>query len=181
MAQRAGRVGAGRVSHPAAAGCGGVRYLHPRQQRREHILLSSILEAAWQQGRGLDIAQLIQEVQTPPFVRIGVFDTEAFFPAKDRHELAMKLNNFLAAPAMKVWTEGEPIDLERQLADLEAQVAQETEALRSAVDPLAEDLETLEIRPKKTDISVRLLGLGWVPFWRDERGGSLGIKSLYIR
>ena len=34
-------------------------------QSREHILLSSILEAAWQQGRGLDIAKLIQEVQTP--------------------------------------------------------------------------------------------------------------------
>ena len=61
--------------------------------------------------------------------------------------------------------------LERQLADLEAQVAQETEALRSAVDPMAEDLESLEIRPKKADISVRLLGLDWVPFWRDERGG----------
>ncbi len=27
----------------------------------------------------------------------------------------MKLNNFLAAPAMKAWTEGEPIDLERML------------------------------------------------------------------
>ena len=38
-------------------------------QSREHILLSSILEAAWQQGRGLDIAKLIQEVQTPSFVR----------------------------------------------------------------------------------------------------------------
>jgi hypothetical protein len=84
-------------------------------QSREHILLSSILEAAWQQGRNLDIAQLIREVQTPPFPRIGVFDLEAFFPTGDRHELAVKLNNFLAAPTMKAWTEGEPIDLKRML------------------------------------------------------------------
>jgi hypothetical protein len=84
-------------------------------QSREHILLSSILETAWQQGRGLDIAQLIREVQTPPFARIGVLDLEAFFPSGDRHGLAMKLNNFLAAPAMKVWAEGEPIDLNRML------------------------------------------------------------------
>ncbi|MBN2552977.1 MAG: hypothetical protein JXB06_09415 [Spirochaetales bacterium] len=84
-------------------------------QSREHILLSSILETAWQQGLNLDIPQLIREVQAPPFPRIGVFDLEAFFPADDRHELAMKLNNFLAAPTMKAWTEGEPIDLNRML------------------------------------------------------------------
>ncbi|MBN1834959.1 MAG: hypothetical protein JW820_03855, partial [Spirochaetales bacterium] len=62
-------------------------------QSREHILLSAILEAAWQQGRGLDIAELIREVQEPPFAQVGVFELEAFFPAADRHELAMKLNN----------------------------------------------------------------------------------------
>jgi hypothetical protein len=82
---------------------------------REHILLSTVLEEAWRQGRSLDIAGLIQEVQSPPFQRVGVFDLESFFPAGARQELAMKLNNFLAAPAMKAWTEGEPIDLDRML------------------------------------------------------------------
>jgi hypothetical protein len=82
---------------------------------REHILLCSILEALWGQGRSLDMAGLIRAVMEPPVSRVGVFDLEAFFPAKDRHELAMKLNNFLASPAMKSWTEGEPIDLQRML------------------------------------------------------------------
>jgi hypothetical protein len=84
-------------------------------QSREHILISSILEAMWRQGRNLDIAQLIQAIQAPPLARIGVFDLEAFFPSGDRQALAMKLNNFLAAPSMKAWTEGEPIDLDRML------------------------------------------------------------------
>jgi hypothetical protein len=84
-------------------------------QSREHILLSTILETAWLEGRSLDIARLIQEVQAPPFTRVGVFDLEAFFSASDRHALAMKLNNFLAAPAMKTWVEGESIDLDRML------------------------------------------------------------------
>jgi len=84
-------------------------------QSREHILLSTILETAWLEGRSLDIARLIQEVQAPPFVRVGVFDMETFFPAADRHALAIKLNNFLAAPAMKTWIEGEAIDLDRML------------------------------------------------------------------
>jgi hypothetical protein len=84
-------------------------------QSREHILISAILEKMWQQGLKLDIAQLIQAIQAPPFARIGVFDLEAFFPAGQRQELAMKLNGFLAAPSMEAWTEGEPIDLERML------------------------------------------------------------------
>ncbi len=82
---------------------------------REHILLCAILEKAWQQGRGMDIAELIQAVQSPPVQRVGVFDLEAFFPAGDRQALAMKLNAFIAAPAMKGWVEGEPIDLDRML------------------------------------------------------------------
>jgi hypothetical protein len=82
---------------------------------REHILLCSILETLWGQGRSLDMAGLIHAVMEPPVSRVGVFDLEAFFPAKERHELAMKLNNFLASPAMRAWTEGEPIDLQRML------------------------------------------------------------------
>jgi hypothetical protein len=84
-------------------------------QSREHILLSSILETAWLQGRSLDIAELIRAVIEPPVSRVGVFDVETFFPARDRQGLAMKLNGVIASPAMKAWTEGEPIDLGRML------------------------------------------------------------------
>lgn len=84
-------------------------------QSREHVLLCAILEKAWQEGRGLDIAGLIESVQEPPVRRVGVFDVETFFPAADRRALAMKLNTIIAAPAMKGWIEGEPIDLDRML------------------------------------------------------------------
>jgi DNA helicase HerA-like ATPase len=56
---------------------------------REHILLSNILSQEWTQGRDLDIASLIQKIQSPPLTRIGVMDLESFFPAKDRFDLAM--------------------------------------------------------------------------------------------
>jgi hypothetical protein len=62
--------------------------------------------------------------------------------------------------------------LRQQLAELEAQAAGESEALKTAVDPLSEELEALEVKPKKTDVSVRVLSLGWAPYWRDERGGT---------
>jgi hypothetical protein len=82
---------------------------------REHILLANIFESAWMEGRGLDLASLIQAIQTPPFQRIGVMDLEFFFPAKERFGLAMRLNNLLAAPGFEAWMEGEPLDMERLL------------------------------------------------------------------
>ena len=76
---------------------------------REHILLSQILDHAWQSGRNLDIASLIADIQTPPITKIGVMDLDAFFPSKDRFALAMRLNNLLAAPGFSTWMEGEPL------------------------------------------------------------------------
>jgi hypothetical protein len=82
---------------------------------REHILLSTLLARAWRDGQSLDLAALIQQIQTPPVTRVGVLDVEAFYPAKDRFELAMRLNNLLAAPGFRTWTEGEPLDVGRLL------------------------------------------------------------------
>jgi hypothetical protein len=82
---------------------------------RESILLSTIFDAAWRQGRGLDLAGLIQQVQKPSVERIGVMDLESFYPAKERFELAMALNNLLGSPGFSAWLKGEPLDIDRLL------------------------------------------------------------------
>jgi hypothetical protein len=82
---------------------------------REHILISKILEQAWSAGKDLDLAALIQTIQSPALQRVGVFDLESFYPAAQRMELAMALNNLLAAPAFGLWLEGEPLDVGRML------------------------------------------------------------------
>ncbi len=82
---------------------------------REHILLSTILERAWAEGRHLDLPTLIGEVQQPPFSRIGVMDLDAVYPQKDRFELAIRLNQLLASPSFAGWMEGEPLDVGRLL------------------------------------------------------------------
>ncbi|HUU51475.1 MAG TPA: DUF87 domain-containing protein [Candidatus Heimdallarchaeota archaeon] len=82
---------------------------------REHILISNILHKAWTSGTSLTIADLIQEIQSPPFTKIGVFDLESFFPSRERFDLAMQLNNLLASPGFAVWMEGEPLDVSRLL------------------------------------------------------------------
>jgi hypothetical protein len=82
---------------------------------REHILLANILEGAWRQGLSLDLAGLIQAVQKPSFDKLGAFDLETFFPAKDRLKLAMSLNALIASPGFAAWMTGEPLDAQRLL------------------------------------------------------------------
>jgi hypothetical protein len=78
---------------------------------REHIFLTSLLQHEWTEGHDLDIAAVIQRIQSPPFTRVGVLELESFYPAKERFELAMQLNNLLASPRFQAWMEGEPLDV----------------------------------------------------------------------
>ena len=84
-------------------------------QSREHVLLSTILETAWREGRDLDLAAVIGQVQQPAFSKVGVLDLDSFYPAKERFGLAMALNNLLASPGFEAWLEGEPLDIDRLL------------------------------------------------------------------
>ncbi|MEP7119070.1 MAG: ATP-binding protein, partial [Acidobacteriota bacterium] len=82
---------------------------------REHVLVSTLLQEAWRNGRNLDLPTLISQVQTPPVTKVGVLDLESFYPANDRFGLAMRLNNVLAAPGFATWLEGAPLDIGRML------------------------------------------------------------------
>ncbi|MCX8025100.1 MAG: DUF87 domain-containing protein, partial [Thermanaerothrix sp.] len=78
---------------------------------REHILISNIIETAWSQRRSFDLTELILQTQNPPFERLGAFPLDNFFPPKERADLAMLLNNFLASPSFQIWLEGDPLDV----------------------------------------------------------------------
>jgi hypothetical protein len=82
---------------------------------REHILLSTILLDAWQQGRDLDLPNLIRLIQDPPVNQIGVMTLDSFYPAKERFELALQFNNLLASPGFAGWLEGEALDIGNML------------------------------------------------------------------
>lgn len=87
---------------------------------RDYILFANLLETLWRQGasgQSLGLPELVQAVQNPPLSRVGVMDLESFYPAKERFELALTLNNLLAAPTFQAWTRGEPLDVDRLLYD----------------------------------------------------------------
>jgi hypothetical protein len=82
---------------------------------REHILISNILSHAWQQGRNLDLASLIQQIHNPPITQVGVMNLESFYPSKDRFALGSQLNNLLASPSFASWLQGESLDIDNLL------------------------------------------------------------------
>lgn len=84
-------------------------------QSRETVLLMNLIQNAWSKGRDLDLSGLIQEIQQPTIGKIGVLDVDSFYPAKERFDLAMRLNNLLASPSFAGWMQGEPLDVQRML------------------------------------------------------------------
>ncbi len=84
-------------------------------QSREHILLSTILDHAWKDGRDLDLSSLILSIQNPPVERIGVLDLESFYPSRERFTLAMALNNLMASPGFSAWLQGSGLEIQNIL------------------------------------------------------------------
>jgi len=60
--------------------------------------------------------------------------------------------------------------IQQRLADLETEFKSEMDLLEAKIDPQAETLEPISIRPKKTNIAVQLLALAWAPYWQAKEG-----------
>jgi hypothetical protein len=82
---------------------------------RERVLIAALLQHAGGSGYAVDLPWLVQNIQKPPFDRVGILDLETFYPARERQELALRLNAVLATPGFDVWLSGEPLDAGRML------------------------------------------------------------------
>lgn len=82
---------------------------------RESIFLGTIIQNAWQSGQDLSLIDLVRLIQTPNFTQVGALDLESFFPKKERFELAMAINNLIAAPGFETWMQGESLDIGKLL------------------------------------------------------------------
>jgi len=63
--------------------------------------------------------------------------------------------------------------LKQQLADLEIKFQEEVDAYSEKLDISNEVFETVSMRPKKTDISVKLVNFVWAPYWKYDDNTSI--------
>jgi len=54
----------------------------------------------------------------------------------------------------------------QQLLDLDGEFQAEAKTLEQSIDPQTEQLEKVSLKPKKTNITVKLLTFVWAPFWK---------------
>lgn len=81
-----------------------------------HVVLSKILDDAWERGEDPDLEAIVLALVDPPFQRVGVFPVDRFFPPDDRMDLAMSLNAVLASPGFAAWRQGVALDVDRMFA-----------------------------------------------------------------
>ena len=93
--------------------------LFPREplgkHRREEKLLDEIIRYAWENQIPLEgedgLATLVGLVENPPMKKIGVMEVDSYILPRDRHELAININNLLVG-VEKLWHVGMPLDID---------------------------------------------------------------------
>lgn len=81
----------------------------------EHVFLVQILKTAWDNKQTLSLADLIGQMISPPFDKVGILPLDSVVNEKTRQGLAMKLNTLLASPSFASWLTGVPLDAGRLL------------------------------------------------------------------
>jgi archaellum component FlaC len=56
--------------------------------------------------------------------------------------------------------------IKQQLETIESQMNQEMAGIDTQMNAAAEQLETVPLKPKKSDIEVRTVALAWAPYWK---------------
>ena len=82
---------------------------------KEYMLLATIFSYFWKKKKNLTLEELIGNIASPPFEKVGVLNLKLFYPQNERLKLAMLLNNVLASPGFSMWTEGEPLNIQKLL------------------------------------------------------------------
>ena len=131
---------------------------------REHILLANLVSTAWTDGRSIDLAGLVAQVQNPPMRKLGVIDLETFYPASERMPLAMKLNGLLASPAFASWAEGAPLDIDSLLHGANGK-------------PQAAIIELAHLSDQERQFVVTLV-LSKVVTWFRQQSGTPDLRAL---
>lgn len=84
---------------------------------KEMVLLNSIFFENFKNGKNLLLEELISQIITPAFEKIGVFSLETFYPKDERLKLALKLNALIANPSFSSWIKGESLNISKMLYD----------------------------------------------------------------
>jgi len=88
---------------------------NPNPMTEEHAVASAILLHHWSKGESPGLAHLVGSIMDPPVKFIGALPMATFISKTKRVNLGRKINTLLAAPSLKAWMAGYPMDPEKLL------------------------------------------------------------------
>lgn len=99
-------------------------------------------------------------------VNVGTTLLGAFFGRKSRRRASTTARSF-----SRTMKEGQDVDraeeslelLQEQFAELEQELQSEVAELEARMDPQLEELDEFELKPRRSDVDVRLVALAWQP------------------
>jgi len=68
---------------------------------------------------------------------------------------------------------------EKQIEELEAEAAEEVEAVTNKWNELIDDVQEVEVRPRRADVRVDLFALAWLPHWQLGSGDEARLAPAY--
>jgi len=63
--------------------------------------------------------------------------------------------------------------LKKRMQQLEEDFRADADRIGAGPDPATATLERVTLRPTKTNVVVRVVALGWLPYWQREGGGDI--------
>ena len=69
--------------------------------------------------------------------------------------------------------------LEKQIEELEAKAADEVEAVTNKWNDLIDDVQEVEVRPRRADVRLDLFALAWLPYWQLGSGDQARLAPAY--
>ena len=127
-----------------------------------------------QAAQGAQAAQA-KQAQLETVVNVGMGILGALLGGGRKTNVVSKASSAIKT-AGKAYREGQDVSraadtveaVQAQLNELQTQLQAELDAV-NGVD-VNEQLETIQVKPKSTDVSLQLFALAWTPFARDEKG-----------
>ena len=137
----------------------------------------STLEERLRKAHAAQEAQAVQakQAQLETVVNVGMGILGALLGGGRKTNVVTKASSAIKT-AGKAYREGQDVSraadtveaVQAQLNDLQTQLQAELDTV-NGVD-VNEQLETIQVKPKSTDVSLQLFALAWTPFARDEKG-----------
>jgi hypothetical protein len=62
-------------------------------------------------------------------------------------------------------SEEEIARLQKEIEEMEAELKEEAQAIADRWDEMLDDLETYEVKPRRSDVDVEMAAVAWLPYW----------------